>query len=159
MDRSPVPPSDGKPRGATTAGAERRPAPWWAWAGAALVALAVAASVGAVAGMFRREDFWLVAVVFAVCVLPPAAMLGWFLVVRPRTSAPEPHAEENVERRWSERAAAGAFWDVLAAAGLALAAISLTGLELSARFALAAVLLLAMVDFYVRHAVVSRRES
>lgn len=138
---------------------DRRPAPWWAWAGAGLVALAVAASVGVAAGLLRREDFWLVAAVFTVCVLPPAFMLGWFLVVRPRTSTPEPHAEENVERRWAERAAAGAFWDVLTATGLALAGISVTGLELSARFALAAVVLLAMVDFFVRHAVVSRRES
>jgi len=136
-----------------------RAAPWWAWAGAVLVALAVAASVGVAAGLFRREDFWLVAAVFTVCVLPPAAALGWFLVVRPRTSTPEPHAEENVERRWTERAAAGAFWDVLVVAGLALTAVSLTGLELSVSFVLAVVVLVAMVDFVVRHAVVSRRES
>jgi hypothetical protein len=155
---APLSHDDGARRRSVTAPNDR-PAPWWAWAGAAVVALAVAASVGVAAGVFRREDFWLVAAVFTVCVLPPAAMLGWFLVVRPRTSAPEPHAEENVERRWSERAAAGAFWDVLVVAGLTLTAVSLTGLELSVSFALAVVVLVAMVDFFVRHAVVSRRES
>ena len=159
MPHPTVPSRDGEaPDPWTLADGERR-APWWAWAGAALVALLVAASVGVAAGLFRREDFWLVAAVFTVCVLPPAFMLGWYLVVLPRTNAPEPHAEENVERRWTERAAAGAFWDVLIVAGLTLAAVSLTGLQLSVSFALAVVVLVAMVDFFVRHAVVSRRES
>jgi len=150
-------PVDVPPAG-TSAPADRS-APWWAWAGATLVALTVAASVGVLAGLVRRDDFWLVAVVLAVCVLPPAALLGWFLVVRPRTGAPEPHAGDNVEHRWTQRAASGAFWDVLAVAGLALAASSVTGLELGGAFALVAVLLLALTDFFVRHAVVARRES
>ncbi|ARU51844.1 hypothetical protein CBR64_10445 [Cellulosimicrobium cellulans] len=158
MSDAPVPADDSPLQGREHALGDRT-APWWAWAGAALVALAVAASVGVAAGLFRRDDFWLVAAVFTACVLPPAAVLGWFLVVRPRTSAPEPHAEENVERRWTERAATGAFWDVLVVAGLTLTAVSLTGLELSASFVLAVVVLVAMVDFFVRHAVVSRRES
>ena len=98
MSDAPVPADDDRQPGREHALGDRT-APWWAWAGAALVALAVATS----AGLFRRDDFWLVAAVFTVCVLPPATMLGWFLVVRPRTNAPEPHAEENVERRWTER--------------------------------------------------------
>src|SRR5690606_23694148 len=150
-------PVDVPPAG-TSAPADRS-APWWAWAGATLVALTVAASVGVLAGLVRRDDFWLVAVVLAVCVLPPAALLGWFLVVRPRTGAPEPHAGDNVEHRWPQRAGSGAFWDVRAVAGLALAASSVAGLELGGAFALVAVLLLALTDFFVRHAVVARRES
>lgn len=126
---------------------------------AVLVAVVAAAAVGLAAGAARGEQFWLAAVVFALCSLPVLVALGWAVLVSPPGAGAEVHAEENVERRWLATAQEGAFLDLLTTAGVALAAVSISGLQVGAAPVLTGIVLLAMVDVAVRYRLMARRES
>jgi hypothetical protein len=71
----------------------------------------------------------------------------------------DPHADENIETRWIEKAAAGALFDLVPAVGITLAAMSLFGLELPGDLALLGVIGFAFVDGGLRYVLLSRRES
>ncbi|KRE39355.1 hypothetical protein ASG73_03240 [Janibacter sp. Soil728] len=137
----------------------RPTAPPEAYAKAALVALALSLTAGAVAGWVRSDEFWLVAVVFAVCTLGPAIALGWLIFVSGHTVQPDPHVEDSVEARWVERACSGAFIDLVVAAGVALTLTSVLDLEVPGGLVLLAVVAGAGIDAVLRYAVISRRES
>lgn len=126
---------------------------------AVLVAVVAAAAVGLAAGAARGEQFWVAAVVFALCTLPVFAGLGWAVLVSPPGADAEVHAEENVERRWLATAQEGAFLDLLTTAGVALVAVSVSGLQVGAVPVLTGIVLLAMVDVVVRYRLIARRES
>jgi hypothetical protein len=125
------------------------------------VALAVVAAcaLGAVAGLLRSEHFWLAAAVFTASTVLPMYALTWFLLVSRHVVKEDAHAGENVERSWGDRAGAGAFTDMVGAAGIALLALSLTGLEVSGQAVLVAVVVLGLADAAVRYLALSRRES
>src|SRR4051812_10152003 len=82
------------------------------------VGLLFAAGLGAGAALLRPEQFWLVWGVFTACALAPSIALAWLVVGAGRRVRRDPRAEENVESRWFEKAASGALFDVLAAAGV-----------------------------------------
>ncbi|WP_127126862.1 hypothetical protein [Georgenia sp. SYP-B2076] len=143
---------------ASTAGTKKK-APFSAYVLAAGFGLVLATGLGALAGTFRPEQFWLVGGVFALCTFAPMAALGWLLFVSRHTVEREPHAEQSVERSWLERAQSGAFLDVLIATGVGLTTLAITDLDVSGTTVLTAVVLLSMVDAAVRYQVLSRRES
>ena len=123
------------------------------------VGLLFAAGLGAGAALLRPEQFWLVFGVFTACALAPSIARAWLVVGAGRRVRPDPRAEENVESRWFEKAASGALFDVLAAAGVTAGAVSLLGLPLSADVALVGVWAFALADGGLRYAVIRRRES
>lgn len=138
----------------------KRRAPLSRYVLAAVLALVLAVGAGFLASRFRAEDPWLVGVVFAAAMVAPMYALTWFWLVSNFAIEEEPaHAEENVERRWVDRAAFGTYCDLLGTAGIALAVLSITGWHLSANVALLGVVLLGMADFAARYLLISRRES
>jgi hypothetical protein len=121
--------------------------------------LVLAAGLGLGAAILRGEQFWLVFGVFTACFLSPCIALSWLVVGPGRGVTVDPRAEENVESRWIEKAASGAMFDLVPAAGVTLGAVSLFGLDLPGDLALLGVVVFAFVDGGLRYAVLSRRES
>ncbi|MPV37234.1 hypothetical protein [Georgenia subflava] len=132
-------------------------APASAYVKTAVLGVAVAVAIGAAAGLFRQEDFWLVAIVFAAMVLPTAVALGWFVFVSRHVVEEDAHASENVELQWWHRAGFGAMTDMLTVCGLGLFALSITGIQIGAVPVLAAVVVLGMADMAIRYFVLLRR--
>ena len=124
-----------------------------------VVGLLVAGALGAAAGLARPEDFWLVFGVFTACCLGPCIGLAWLVVGPGRRVQIDARAQENVETRWVEKAASGALFDVLAAAGLLAAAMSILGLDVPGDVVLLGLWGFALVDGGLRFAVLRRREA
>lgn len=124
-----------------------------------LVGLLISAGLGLAVALGRPDQYWLIFAVFTACFLAPSLTLAWLVVGRGRTVQPAPRAEENVESRWLEKAAAGALLDLLPAAGITAAAVSLFRLDLPADVALIGVVVFALVDGGLRFAVLRCRES
>lgn len=145
---------------APTGPTAKRRAPASRYVLAVVLALVLAAGAGSLASLFRPEDPWLVGLVFGAAMGAPLYGFTWFLLIANFVVEEEPaHAEENIERRWVDRASFGTCCDLLGSAGVALAVLSITGWQLSANVALLAVIVVGMVDFAVRYLVISRRES
>ncbi|WP_154794853.1 hypothetical protein [Occultella kanbiaonis] len=121
-------------------------------------ALVAAAAIGAVASVFNPEAPLVTGVVFAAATLGPAGALGWFLFVSPKTVTPDPNAEDNVENTWLQKAAAGAFTDLLIVLAIALTVVSVTGRSPDAEILLLGAVVLAMGDVAIRYVVTARRE-
>jgi hypothetical protein len=120
---------------------------------------AFAVLLGLAAALLRPEQFWLVLLVFTACTLSPSIALAWLVLGGGRRVTPDPHAEDNVESRWLEKAAAGALFDVLPAAALTAGAVGLFGLDLPADLALLGVVAFGLVDGVLRYVLLGRRES
>jgi hypothetical protein len=123
------------------------------------VALAVAATIGLVGAFFRDDDPLLYFVGFTVTSLGPALSLTWLIFVSPHTLEKDLHGADNAEARWITGATSGACTDLVAAAGVALLVVSLTGIEVSGTAVLAAIIVLAAVDTTVRFRVARHRAS
>ncbi|TDE95778.1 hypothetical protein EXU48_05800 [Occultella glacieicola] len=128
------------------------------WTLTVAFALVVAAAVGAVAAVFNPDAPLLTGVVFAAATLGPAGALGWFLFVSPKTAAPDPNAEDNVENTWLEKAAAAAFVDLLVLLSLALTAVSVSGRSPDPQLLLLGAVVVAMGDVAIRYVIAARRE-
>ena len=126
-----------------------------AWTAGLLTALALALGVA----LLRPEPFWLVLVVFAACFLAPCIALAWLVLGAGRRVRRDPHAEENVESRWVDKAGSGALFDTLAACGIVAGASSLFGWDLDAGLALIGVVAFALADGALRYRVLVRREA
>jgi len=124
-----------------------------------LTGTAFATALGVGAALIRPEQFWLVFLVFTACSLSPSVALAWLLLGGGRRVQGDPHAGENVESRWLEKAAAGALFDVIPAAALTAGAVSLFELDLAGELALVGVAAFALVDGGLRYAMLTRRES
>jgi hypothetical protein len=126
---------------------------------AVLLALGVASGVGLLGAVLRDDDALLFGAVLAACTLGPSYALAWVLLISGHVVDEDPHPEENVERAWWDRAARDALLDLLGACGIALLALSVTGLEVSGVAVLVGVVLLGMADVTVRYVALSRREA
>ena len=126
-----------------------------------VTATALTALIGALAGWARAGDdgFWRGFVVFALACAPVVFSLAWTVCVAGHTVPRDRHPEDNVETRWYREATSAAFHDVLAATGLALAAITVGGVDLDAGTVLLGVVVLAMADASVRLLVARRRAA
>lgn len=98
-------------------------------------------------------------VIFAACTAGTFFALGWVLFVSRYTVAEDPHAEDNVERRWYDRATSGAFGDLITTGGIALFLISVTRIEVSGATVLTLLLILALISVLVRYQVAKRRDA
>ncbi|MEV0326413.1 hypothetical protein AB0H63_08150 [Micromonospora echinospora] len=135
----------------------KRQAPIRAYLLMVVVGVALAAAFGAVAALSREESRVLSFGVFTAAALGPALSLSWLLLVSRHTVTLERHAQENVEKAWITNATSGACADTFVACGIALAAIAVTGLDISGTAALSGVLVLMLVDTALRYLAEKRR--
>jgi hypothetical protein len=119
----------------------------------------LAAGLGLAVALFRDEQFWLVFGVFTACFLAPCFGLSWLVLGAGRRVTPDPNVEENVESRWMDKAASGALFDLLPAAGITAGAVGLFELDLDAGLALLGVVAFALVDGALRYLLLARREA
>lgn len=90
--------------------------------------------------------------------LGPCLGLAWAIIVdRDTLRGATADPEQSVESTWYDRAASGAFSDVLLITGLATTVIACTSIEISTVLALATVILIAMGSFTVRYLIQKRR--
>ncbi|WP_374969506.1 hypothetical protein [Terrabacter sp. BE26] len=115
------------------------------------------AAVGAVAGGLSDHSFALTATVFAAATVGPMGALAWLLLVAPRSVESNRNPDDDVEHRWAQTAAAGAFTDLLVVLGLGLAIVSIADLVLKTQLVLLALVVLAMGDASVRYVGLERR--
>lgn len=95
---------------------------------------------------------------FTVVTLPALVGLVWvFLVDRNTLRGAIDRPEESVEGAWYDKAAQGAFSDILLVVGLGTAFLAITGIRIDVLIALIGVLLVAMGSFSVRYLVARRR--
>ncbi|MBD2762522.1 MULTISPECIES: hypothetical protein [unclassified Candidatus Sulfotelmatobacter] len=134
-------------------------APLSAYVLSVLMALVLASLVGAIASVFYDENRVLGFVIFAACSVGTFFVLGWVLFVSTYTVAEDPHAEDNIEHRWYDRATSGAFHDILTTAGIALVVVTITRIEVSGVSVLLLLLILAMISCAVRFWAARRRDS
>lgn len=134
-------------------------APLSAYVLSVLMALVLASIVGAVASVFYSENRVLGFVIFAACTVGTFFALGWVLFVSQYTVVEDPHAEDNIEHRWYDKATSGAFHDILTTGGIALVVLSITRVEISGVSVLLVLLILAMISVAVRFWAARRRDS
>jgi hypothetical protein len=119
----------------------------------------MAAGLGLAVALFRGEQFWLVFGVFTACFLAPCFGLAWLVLGPGRRVAPDPHADENVESHWFEKAGSGALFDTMAVIGIAVGVLSLFELEADAALVLMGVWVFALADGVLRYTLLARREA
>lgn len=137
-------------------GGGRRAALWFAVPIGVVLAVGTAA-LAVLTGSAGPRPF-LGGVVIALVTVSPWIGLAWaFVVDRESLRGAVADPEQSVESVWYDKAASGAFTDVLLITGLGTTAIALAGIEISTVLALAAVLLVAMCSFGVRYIAQSRR--
>lgn len=131
--------------------------------GGLAAALGVAALVAA-AG--PEERFLATLLAFGFSFWLPFSALLWVLLVDRGTMRDAPrNVEDSVEYRWSERASAGVFRDmlVLLGAGAAVLSVLEVAIDLTLRWplhlVLAGLVVLAMVDFGIRMQLSKRAEG
>lgn len=124
------------------------------------VGLVLAAVVGVIAAVMWDAPTppVVVGVGFTVVTLPALVALAWvFLVDRSTLRGALDRPEESVEGAWYNRAAQGAFSDILLIVGLGTAFLAITGIRIDVLIALIGVLLVAMGSFGIRYLIARRR--
>ncbi|WP_104091474.1 hypothetical protein [Arthrobacter sp. GMC3] len=85
--------------------------------------------------------------------LPVTTALGWAVLVdRSTLKGAIEKPDDSIESSWYQKAAVGAFGDILIIGGLGAAVFAFTKIEAPISWCLAAVVLFAMVDFAGRYA-------
>lgn len=87
-----------------------------------------------------------------VATLPVTAVLGWAVLVDRSTLAGAiDKPDDSIESAWYDKAASGAFGDILIVGGLSAGGLGLARIEAPLTWALSALVLFAMLDFAVRY--------
>ncbi|GII98439.1 hypothetical protein CLV28_0761 [Sediminihabitans luteus] len=124
----------------------------WSWA--VLIGLGITGAVALLAWTLSPEHPGTSAVVFAATALPFGVLVGWVVAVaRPPAST----TGDSAESAWLGTALSGAATDVVVAAGLALAVVSVAGLDLPAQLVLLGVLLVVLASATTRYALARAR--
>jgi hypothetical protein len=90
--------------------------------------------------------------VVAFGTLPVTAALGWAVLVdRSTLVGAIDRPDDSIESAWYDKAASGAFGDILIVGGLSAGGLGLAGIEAPLTWALSALVLFAMLDFAVRY--------
>lgn len=125
---------------------------------ATIIGVAVGIGIGFLGAYMRGdENQWLVIIVFAALTAPLLIGAAWAFLI-PTPSAYE-HREDTIEQAWYRDASQGALHDLVAAVGLATAALVITNVDISATTVLPIILVFAMLDVVVRYTVAKRRMS
>ncbi|MCD2111482.1 MULTISPECIES: hypothetical protein [Rhodococcus] len=134
------------------------------WIGAvppaiALGILATAVLGAVVAALGLVPDYPVAAgVAVALATAPSLSALAWVLLVdRSTLEGAADRPEDSVEASWYEKAASGAFTDILLVTGLGCTALAFAPIEVEGLHALMAVILVAFASFGVRYAVQRRK--
>ncbi|MGW9404897.1 hypothetical protein ACWGQ2_13145 [Arthrobacter sp. NPDC055585] len=116
-------------------------------------AVLLSAALGWLFMLLRNGDRPMLAfAVMAVFTLPVSAVLAWAgLVDRSTLAGAIEKPEDSVESAWYEKAASGAFTDILLVGGLGCAAVSFLGTEGTVGLVLGSVIAFAMLDFGARY--------
>ena len=117
------------------------------------IAVLVSAALGWLFMVLRNGDRPLLAFgIMAAFTLPVTAALAWAVLVdRSTITGALEKPEDSVESVWYEKAASGAFTDILLVGGLGCAALTFLGTEGTAGLVLGGVVAFAMLDFGVRY--------
>ncbi|MBE1513736.1 hypothetical protein [Nesterenkonia halotolerans] len=92
--------------------------------------------------------------------LPASAALGWALLVDRSTLAGAlEKPDDSIESGWYDKAASGAFGDVLLVGGLGAAGFAVAWIDGPLTWAVSGLVLFAMLDFAVRHQWLKRSEA
>ncbi|MFT3872223.1 MAG: hypothetical protein QM714_06175 [Nocardioides sp.] len=103
---------------------------------------------------------WALFLVAAAATLPISVMLVWVLLVdRSTISGATDDPESSIESHWYDRAAVGAFTDLLVALGVGTAVFSFVRIDLAPSIILIALFLIAGASFGLRYWWLSRREG
>ena len=121
------------------------------WALAVLIGLTSAALIGVLAWLFSPDSSAISGIVFAAFALPVGLLLGWIIAVAPMTHPRSQNAEESVEEGWLTEAQAGASRDTLIVAGIGLAAVSITEVEIPTQLVLLVIVLLIFASTAIRY--------
>lgn len=134
---------------------------WPAMIVAIPVGLVLAAALGGLTlltGIAEGPQPFLVASVTALVLAWGLIGLVWAVIVdRSTLRGALDRPEESVESRWLESSMSGAFSDTILLAGLATAAIALTGVKLDAVWVLVAVICFAFFSTAVRYLMAKQR--
>ncbi|HRO31447.1 MULTISPECIES: hypothetical protein [Micrococcaceae] len=122
-----------------------------------VVSLTIGALISAgLGGLFlvlgtTQDPILAFSVVFVVT-LPVSAALGWAVLVDRSTLAGAlDKPEDSIESAWYDKAASGAFGDILIVGGLSAGGLGLAGVEAPLTWAISALVLFAMLDLAVRY--------
>ena len=120
------------------------------------VSLGIGALLSAVAGwafsaLSGAEHPFLALIVMFICTLPVTTAFGWAILVdRSSLKGAIDRPDDSIESAWYEKAASGAFGDVMLVGGLGATAFAILNIDAPVSWSLAAVVLFAMLDFSVR---------
>lgn len=118
----------------------------------------MAALLGTGAAAFREPGgWWLNFTVFTLAATAPCLSLGWAAFAAPGVAKSHTDPGGNVEARWVEQAASGAFLDLIIGAAILLTATSVLDLQLSGVAVLFGTIVLGALDVCVRRVLVGRR--
>lgn len=121
----------------------------------------LSSAVATVIALMQEDQAVLAFVLTVVMTLPAALALGWVLFVSGHVTEPDPHAEDNVEIRWLEKAAFGTCTDVFVTVSIGAAVLTIAGdrLDLDSGLVLLAVGLLLASDLGLRYSMLRRRAT
>ena len=123
-----------------------------------------AALASAVGGLYIAIDNpsrpWVALAIFVVVMLPVSTALAWVVLVdRTTITGATRNPDDSIENIWFERAALGAFGDLMIVLGLGAAAFAVFGLAVAPALLLSALFVLASADFAVRYLRISKAEG
>ncbi len=124
----------------------------------ALIGLLVSCGLGVLLAAFGGiQRPWIGFVVGAVATLPTSIALAWAVLVdRSTLRGAIDRPQESIESVWYDRAAIGAFHDLLPILGIGAAAFSITRVSIHTGILLTALCLVVMIDFALRYRFASR---
>lgn len=103
---------------------------------------------------------WLLFLVTAVVTLPVSSMLAWVLLVdRSTLAGAVASPEHSIEGQWYDRAAAGAFGDILVTVGIGAAVFSWVDIPVPTNLVFVALFTIAAVSFGLRYFVAKKAAS
>lgn len=103
---------------------------------------------------------WVALAIFVVVMLPVSTALAWVVLVdRTTITGATRNPDDSIENIWFERAALGAFGDLMIVLGLGAAAFAVFGLDIAPALLLSALFVLASADFAVRYLRISKAEG
>jgi hypothetical protein len=137
--------------------ASTRPVPITHYVLAVTFGAIVTIAAALISGATNPADFWQAAFIAAICAGFPAVSLGWKIFVTSHTVVRDARGGESAEVRWLQRAAAGAFLDVVVAGTAATIVLLIARPSLEALPVLLGLLVLCVVDAGIRYAVIRWR--
>lgn len=121
--------------------------------------LAATALAGVIAWLTPSPGTWAAAAAALLASLPAFTMFAWSLVVDPRSVTVPAHPEDSVESNWLQRAATGAFSDLLVLSAVATAVLAWLEPPVSPSLLIGCVPIVGLLCFGIRYLTLSRRNG